>query len=95
MTNPAQAIRSLVTYAVCIPLAIMMGYIMTEVGDHPDYSNLFVIGVVLVLLLSPIFIKWHYHPDFLPGLPSLLLLPAGQPARGADFCVVKPGHRHP
>ena len=83
MTNPAQAIRSLVTYAVCIPLAIMMGYIMTEVGDHPDYSNLFVIGVVLVLLLSPIFIKWHYpilifclgfpaYCFFLPGNPPIV-----------------------
>ncbi len=60
MTNPAQAIRMLITYAVCIPLAIMMGYIMTEVGNRPDYSNLFVVGLVIAVLASPIFIKWHY-----------------------------------
>lgn len=82
MTNPAQAIRSLITYAICIPLAVLMGYIMTEVGDRPDYTNLFVIGVVIVLLLSPIFIKWHYpllifclgfpaYCFFLPGNPPL------------------------
>lgn len=60
MTNPAHAIRLLVTYAVCIPLAIFMGYVMTEVGNNPDYSNLFIVAIVIAVLASPIFIKWHY-----------------------------------
>ena len=83
MTNPAQAIRMLITYAVCIPLAILMGYIMTEVGNRPDYSNLFVIGLVVAVLASPIFIKWYYpimvfglgcpmYCFFLKGNPPLL-----------------------
>ena len=83
MTNPAQAIRMLITYAVCIPLAILMGYIMTEVGSHPDYSNLFVVGLVVAVLISPVFIKWHYpimvfglgcpmYCFFLKGNPPLL-----------------------
>lgn len=60
MTNPAQSIRMLITYGICIPLAIFIGFILTEVGNNPDYSNLFVIGTVAAVLLSPIFIKWHY-----------------------------------
>jgi hypothetical protein len=60
MTNPAQAMRMLVTYAICIPLAIFMGYTMTEIGNNPDYSNLFVVAIVVAFLSSPIFIKWHY-----------------------------------
>jgi hypothetical protein len=60
MTNPAQAMRMLVTYAICIPLAIFMGYTMTEIGNRPDYSNLFAVGLVVAVLASPIFIKWHY-----------------------------------
>ena len=75
--------RMLITYAVCIPLAIFMGYIMTEVGNRPDYSNLFVIGIVIATLTSPIFIKWHYpimvfgvgcpmYCFFLKGNPPLL-----------------------
>lgn len=60
MTNPAQTLRMLITYAICIPLAIFMGYVMTEVGNRPDFTNLFIIGAVLTLLLSPIVIRWHY-----------------------------------
>src|SRR6185312_8555639 len=55
MTNPTQAIRMLVTYAICIPLAIFMGYLMTEIGNNPDYSNMFMVAVVLAVLVSPIF----------------------------------------
>ena len=82
MTNPANAIRMLVTYAICIPLAIFMGFVMTEVGNSPDYSNLFAIGIVIAVLASPIFIKWHYpilvfgigcpmYVFFLKGSPPL------------------------
>ena len=80
MTNPAQAIRSLITYAICIPLAILMGFIMTEIGDRPDYSNLFVVGIVIALLLSPIFIKWHY-PIMIFGLscPAYCFFLSGNP----------------
>ena len=83
MTNPAQAIRMLITYAICIPLAILMGYIMTEVGNRPDFSNLFVIGLVVAVLASPILIRWHYpimvfglgcpmYVFFLKGNPPLM-----------------------
>ena len=59
MTNPAALMRMLITYAICIPIAIVTGYILTDVGNNPNYSNLFVVGLLIALVLSPIFIKWH------------------------------------
>ncbi|HEX7653952.1 MAG TPA: hypothetical protein VF607_10620, partial [Verrucomicrobiae bacterium] len=60
MTNNASAIRMLVTYAVCILLAAVMGRVMVDVGNNPDYSNLFMVGLVLLVLAFPIIVKWHY-----------------------------------
>src|SRR5665213_1862170 len=80
MTNPVAAMRILVTYALCIPLAIFMGYLMTEVGDHPDYSNLFSVGLIAAIVLSPIFIKWHYPiMVFALGCPMYLFFLKGYP----------------
>jgi hypothetical protein len=80
MTNPAAAMRVLITYALCIPLAIFMGYLMTEVGNHPDYSNLFYVGLIAALVLSPIFIKWHYPiMVFALGCPMYLFFLKGYP----------------
>jgi len=72
--------RMLITYAICIPLAIFMGFVMTEVGNNPDYSNLFVIGIVLAVLVSPIFIKWHYPiMVFGIGCPMVCFFLKGSP----------------
>lgn len=57
MTNPAQAMRMLITYAVCIPMAIFVGYLLT---DPMDYGTLGIFGLIALLLLSPFFIKYHY-----------------------------------
>ena len=72
-TNPAALIRVLITYAICIPVAIVLGYTLTDVGNNPTYSNLFVVGVLLTLILSPIFIKWHY-PVMVFGLGSPMII---------------------
>src|ERR1700722_9199734 len=57
MTNPANAIKMLITYAVIIPLAITVGYLLT---DPLDYGSMGLFGIVAVVLLSTGFIKWHY-----------------------------------
>src|ERR1700743_3333820 len=57
MTNPANAIKMLITYALCIPLAILVGYLLT---DPLQYGSMGVFGLIALLLMSPIFIKWHY-----------------------------------
>jgi hypothetical protein len=57
MTNPAAAIKMLITYAMVIPLAIVVGYMLT---NPLDYGTLGFFGLVALLLISPIIIKWHY-----------------------------------
>ncbi len=80
MTNPAALIKVLITYAICVPLAIVMGYMLTDVSANPSYVNLFVVGLLLVLILSPIFIKWHYPiMVFGLGLPVNLFFLKGSP----------------
>ncbi|HEY5041635.1 MAG TPA: O-antigen ligase family protein [Verrucomicrobiae bacterium] len=72
--------RVLITYAILIPLAIFMGYLMTEVGNHPDYNNLFFVGLIAALVLSPILIKWHYPiMVFALGCPMYLFFLKGYP----------------
>jgi hypothetical protein len=80
MTNPAQAMRMLITYAVCIPLAIFLGYLAQDIGGRPDFVNLSMLGLIVAILLSPIFIKWHY-PILVFGLacPALCFFLPGRP----------------
>ena len=70
MTNPAAAMKMLITYAVCIPLAIFVGYLLT---NPMDYGTLGFLAFVLAALLSPIFIKWHY-PILIFGLGCPVVL---------------------
>ncbi len=79
-TNPAALMRMLITYAICIPLAIVIGYVLTDVGNSPNYTNLFEVGFVVAIVLSPIFIKWHY-PIMVFGLscPMYLFFIKGTP----------------
>ena len=77
MTNPASAMRMLITYAITIPLAILVGYLLT---DPLDYGTLGFFGLVIALLLSPILIKWHY-PILVFGLgcPMFCFFLVGNP----------------
>lgn len=77
MTNPNQVVRMLLVYAICIPLAIAVGYLIT---NPLDYTTLGFLGVVIVLILSPIFIKWHY-PIMVFGLslPAQMFFLVGNP----------------
>ena len=58
MTNPAAAIRALITYAICIPLAMLVGYMLC---NPLDYGALGFFGLVAMLIVSPILIKWNYQ----------------------------------
>lgn len=58
MTNPAVAIRALVTYAICIPLAMLVGWMLT---NPLDFGTIGFFGLIALLLASPIFIRWHYQ----------------------------------
>jgi len=82
MSNAPAILRSLIVYAVCVPLAIIVGYLLT---NPMDYSTLGLFGIVVLLLVSPLLLRWH-HPllilswnmgvtlFFLKGSPSLWLV---------------------
>lgn len=82
MTNAPAILRSLIIYAICVPLAIAVGYMVT---NPMDYSTLGVFGIVALLLVSPLLIRWH-HPlliitwnvgismFFIKGAPNLWLV---------------------
>ena len=89
MTNPAAAIKMLVTYAICIPVAMLVGYVLT---DPLDYGTLGFLGLVIALIFSPIFIKWHY-PIMVFGLgcPMYLFFLVGDPPMAQVVVILSLG----
>jgi len=77
MTSAHSILRSLITYAVCIPLAVFLGYLMTNPLDIGTFITL---ALILAVLCGPLLIRFH-HPlmlffwnttavlFFLPGRP--------------------------
>jgi hypothetical protein len=57
MSNAPAILRSLIIYAVCVPLAVAVGYMVT---NPMDYSTLGAFGILAVLLASPLLMRWHY-----------------------------------
>ena len=56
--NNAAVLRSLIIYAICVPLAVTIGFMVT---NPMDYTTLGLFGIVALLLVSPLLIRWH-HP---------------------------------
>jgi len=86
MTNPAAAIRMLITYAVIIPVAIFVGYLLT---NPLDFSTLGYMGLIAAVIVSPLFIKGHY-PLLVFGraCPMLCFFLIGRPPLGQVVVVV-------
>lgn len=82
MTDPRSVFRSLLVYSVCLPLALVLGYML---ATPLDFTSFVTITIVLLALLFPILLRWH-HPllvfswhtvavlPFLPGRPQIRLL---------------------
>lgn len=77
MNNPNSALRMMLTYVVIIPLAMLMGYLLT---NPLDYGTLGFLGLLIAVIISPIFIKWHY-PILVFGLscPMICFFLIGKP----------------
>jgi len=82
MNNAPAIFRSLIVYALCVPLAIMVGYLLT---NPLDYSTAAIYGVLGLVLVLPILLRWHYPlmllcfntsilVFFLKGRPHLALV---------------------
>src|SRR5450756_2437227 len=89
MTNPAQAMRMLITYAVCIPLAAFVGWLLC---DPMDYGTLGIFGLIALVLASPVFIKYHY-PILIFGLatPITCFFLIGKPPSGQVVVILSLG----
>jgi hypothetical protein len=57
MNNAPAILKSLVIYAVCVPLAVIVGYTLT---DPMDYSTFAYAGVLVLILIFPLLLRWHY-----------------------------------
>jgi hypothetical protein len=85
MSNAFSLFRSLIIYAICLPLAIFLGYLLATPDDFVSFG---LVTLVLVSLALPLFLRWH-HPlliltwnmaataFFLPGSPSVWLVVCG------------------
>ena len=54
--NVPAILRSLIIYAVCVPLAIFVGY---SLANPMDLGVLGFYGVLAMVLVSPLFMRWH------------------------------------
>ena len=89
MNNATALLRSLVTYAICVPLAIFVGYLLT---NPMNYSTLGTFGVLALLLVSPLLIRWHYPMLVLSLQMSLsVFFIKGAPALGLVMTVLSLG----
>ncbi len=57
MNNVPAIFRALIIYAICVPLAITVGYMLT---NPLDYSTFAYMGVLGMLLVFPLLLRWHY-----------------------------------
>ena len=57
MNNVPAILRSLITFALIVPFAVVVGYMVTQ---PLDYSTLAILGVLLLALFFPLLMRWHY-----------------------------------
>jgi hypothetical protein len=80
-TNTPAILRSLIVYALCVPLAVWLGFMLADPFDRATFSYF---GIMTLLLLTPILLRWHQlllvaiwnlkmTVFFLPGAPALWL----------------------
>jgi hypothetical protein len=86
MITAPTTVRTLLTYAICLPVAIFLGYLLAS--DNPlNYGTMWGIGMVLFVLVLPLLLRWHHAfliiawnfgavLFFLPGRPELWLAAA-------------------
>jgi hypothetical protein len=77
MTNPQATMRMLITYVISIAAAVFVGWLLT---NPLDYGTVGFLGLILLVLVSPVFIKWHY-PIMIFGLgcPMVCFFLVGRP----------------
>ena len=57
MNNVPAVLRSLILYVVCVVLAIIVGCSLT---NPLTYSTFAVVGIIALMLVFPLLLRWHY-----------------------------------
>ena len=57
MNNAPAILKSLVIYAICVPLAVIIGYMLT---DPVNFSTFAYEGILALVLVFPLLLRWHY-----------------------------------
>lgn len=81
-SNTPLILRSLIIYALCIPLAIWIGFMLANPFDTSTFSYA---GIFALILAAPLILRWHHllliaswnlsmTIFFLPGRPPIWLL---------------------
>jgi hypothetical protein len=81
MNNSTALIRSLITFGLCVPFAIWLGFMLADPFDRSTFSYF---GVIALILCAPILFRWHHFLlvctwnlcmtlFFLPGFPLFWL----------------------
>jgi hypothetical protein len=91
MANSATISRAQLIYGLCLPLAALVGFFLAEPLQS---SSLVVLGVLLTILIWPLFARWH-HPLLVGSLHSIFILaflpgalPLWVPVACAGFLIV-------
>src|ERR1041385_6322058 len=84
MTSVSSLLRTLLIYAICLPLAIFLGYMIAAPDPTRDLHTYIGVGLVLFCLALPLLLRWHRILlvatwnmcavlYFVPGRPELWL----------------------
>src|SRR5271157_4422569 len=82
MANSFVVTRAQLVYALCLPLAVLVGYLLAEPSD---LGSVLMVMAVLGLLSIPLLMRWYHLlllttwnaiivPYFLPGQPQIWVL---------------------
>jgi hypothetical protein len=83
------AFRNLLIYLICIPLALFLGYQLT---NPLSYEAVATVGIVLGVLLVPVLLKWHRPVLFFSiGAAMVVFFLPGRPKLGLVMVAVSLG----
>src|SRR5207244_900757 len=70
MSNVSALFRSLLIYSICVPLAVVLGYLAAQ---PIDMTTITVLAPVALLLVTPLLLRWH-HTWLIATWASTLML---------------------
>src|SRR5271169_2569229 len=90
--NQSAILRNLIIYAICVPIAIIVGYWTVSAANVPTYSSLSLMGFVILALSTPILLRWHYPLlVFCWSLPATLFFLPGSPQAYLPIVILSLG----